>query len=73
MGNDEKLDAIVSKTDALVKRFDAFTARRKARFDAFEEAHHPRNAGGVFTTAEGEESKEDSQIDPGKLSKRDPL
>jgi hypothetical protein len=44
--------------------------------DAFEEAHHPRNAGGVFTTGEGEEAKEDSkkkqdtQDEPGNLGKK---
>jgi hypothetical protein len=90
--NMAKLDDIVSKTDALVKRFDAFTARRRMRQDAdrikmadariamnqrkvdsFEEASHPRNAGGIFTVGEGETGKEDTQMDPGKLSKRDPL
>ena len=92
MSDKEKVDQIVSRTDALTKRMDAFMARRRMRqdavrgrmadariakdqkkIDAFEEAAHPRNAGGVFTTGEGEEGKEDSAMDPGKLSKRDPL
>ena len=73
MDDKEKLDMIVSKTDALTARFDAFNARRKARFDSFEEASHPRNAGGVFTTGEGEEAEKDTQMEHGKLSKRDPL
>jgi hypothetical protein len=87
-----KLDDIVTKTDALTKRMDAFMAKRRMRQDAvrgrvadariakdqkkvdsFEEASHPRNAGGSFTVGEGEEGKDDSQMDPGLLSKRDPL
>jgi hypothetical protein len=87
-----KLDEIVSRTDALTKRMDAFMAKRRMRqdavrsrmadariakdqkkIDAFEEAAHPRNAGGVFTKSEGEEGKEDSQMEPGLLSKRNPL
>jgi hypothetical protein len=87
----EKLDQIVSMTDMLVKRFDAFMARRRLKqdadrkkmadarmamsqkkIDAFEEAVHPRTQGGIFAP-KGEEAKEDTQLDPGKLSKRDPL
>jgi hypothetical protein len=44
----------------------------KPKKDAFEEAHHPRNAGGTFTTAEGEEAKEDNdreELRNGALSK----
>lgn len=92
MSDQEKLDQIVSQTDALTKRMDAFMARRaikrdadrrkmadartamnQRKVDAFEEASHPRNAGGIFTTGEGEEGKEDTQMNPGLLSKRNPL
>jgi hypothetical protein len=66
----------LKKLDAML---DSFLATRKS--DAFEEAHHPRNAGGVFTTGEGEEPKEDAngnksqsskdtQEDPGNLGKK---
>jgi hypothetical protein len=57
----------MKKLDAMM---DAFLSRRKS--DAFEEAHHPRNAGGTFTVGEGKEPEEkgDTQMDPGLLSKR---
>lgn len=61
--------------DSMLVRFDAIFKRRYP--DAFEEARHPRNAGGVFTTGEGEEAKEDddnefddTQDDPGNLGKK---
>jgi hypothetical protein len=64
---------LASKADALMGRWDAFMKRRN---DAFEEASHPRNAGGVFTTGEGEEGKEEKdsvdreELRTGGLSKR---
>jgi hypothetical protein len=85
----QKVDAIVAKTDAIVKRFDEFmthrrladeqkrikmadarTAKYRRRLDAFEEARHPRNAGGSFTPG-GEEAEEkgektDTQVAEGK-------
>lgn len=69
-------DAKAARKDAKAKAKADAQQRKdavKAAIDAFEEASHPRNANGVFTTGEGEEGKEDSQMDPGKLSKRDPL
>lgn len=74
------IDELAIRADALSHKFDTFMKRRadrRKRLDSFEEARHPRNSGGVFT-AGGEEGKEkeektDSQMDPGKLSKRDPL
>lgn len=44
------LDSIEVKMDSLTPII----------MDSFEEAHHPRNAGGTFTKGEGEEPKEDS-------------
>jgi hypothetical protein len=89
MSDQEKMDAIIKKTDNLIGRFDAFNARRRLKndairkkmadariakdqkiLDAFEEAAHPRNANGIFTVGEGETGKEDTQTDPGLLSKR---
>jgi hypothetical protein len=59
------------KQDAVRKKMaDARIAKDQKKLDAFEEAEHPRNAGGTFTIGEGESSKEDTQIDPGSLSKR---
>jgi hypothetical protein len=69
----DSLHQLASKADALATRWDAFMKRRA---DAFEEAQHPRNAGGVFATGEGEEGKEkgDStdreELRTGGLSKR---
>jgi hypothetical protein len=60
MSSRAKLDEIAIKADALVHRFDTFLRRRmdsRKRMDEFEEARHPRNAGGVFTIG-GEEAKE---------------
>jgi hypothetical protein len=70
------------KADADRKRMaDARIAKDSKRLDSikrpddFAEAHHPRNANGVFTPGEGEEAKEkeDTQLNPGLLSKKDPL
>jgi hypothetical protein len=59
------------RQDAIRKKMaDARIAKDQKKIDAFEEAEHPRNAGGTFTIGEGESSKEDTQIDPGSLSKR---
>ena len=59
-------DARIAKDS---KRLDSIK-----RPDDFAEAHHPRNANGVFTPGEGEEATEkDSQTNPGLLSKKDPL
>jgi hypothetical protein len=81
----EKADALTRRFDAFVTRrklkndedrkkmADARIAMHKGRLDDFAEAHHPRNANGVFVTTEGEEGKEDTQLKPGSLSKRDPL
>jgi hypothetical protein len=78
-------DALTKRFDAFMARrrlkqdadrakmADARMAASQKKIDAFEEAAHPRNAGGVFTTGEGEEGKEDTQLDPGLLSKRNPL
>jgi hypothetical protein len=71
----KRMDAFMARRrirqDATRKRMaDARTAKDQKVLDAFEEAAHPRNAGGVFTTGEGEEGKEDTQTDPGLLSKR---
>jgi hypothetical protein len=55
---------IAKRVDAMASRFDAFLVRRsdaRKKADAFEEARHPRNAGGVFTAGEGEEGKEDQE------------
>ena len=57
-----KFDQVATKVDSLTARWDAFMKARSRR-DAFEEASHPRNAGGVFITGEGEEGKEDSKKD----------
>jgi hypothetical protein len=70
-----RIDELATKADALAARWDAFVTRRY-RKDAFEEARHPRNAGGTFTANEGEEGKEkdDStdrdELRTGVLSKR---
>jgi hypothetical protein len=54
----------MKKLDALMDAYlDSF------KKDSFEEASHPRNAGGVFTTG-GEEAKEDTQEEPGNLGKK---
>ena len=80
-----KADSLTKRMDAFMARrrqrqdavrgrmADARIAKDQKKIDAFEEAAHPRNAGGVFTTGEGEEGKEDSQMDPGLLSKRNKL
>jgi hypothetical protein len=63
MSSKAKLDELAIKADALVHRFDTFLRRRmdrRKRMDEFEEARHPRNAGGVFTVA-GEEAKEEKE------------
>lgn len=78
-----RADALVNRMDAFMARrrlrndenrkkmADARIAKSKKRLDDFAEAHHPRNANGVFITGEGEEgSEKDTQIDPGSLSKR---
>jgi hypothetical protein len=39
------------------------------RDESFEEAKHPRQAGGVFAP-KGEEGKEDTQEEPGNLGKK---
>jgi hypothetical protein len=63
MTDAEKLDQIVSKTDSLSKRMDAFMARRRLRQDAnrkkMADARMAMN-----------QRKIDTQIDPGSLSKR---
>ena len=64
----DKLEEIGKKVDSLNGRFDSLTCRSKV--DEFEEARHPRNAGGIFTKGEGEEGKEDTQMEHGSLSKR---
>jgi hypothetical protein len=81
----DRADAITRRFDAFMTRrrlradedrkkmADARIAQSKKRLDDFAEANHPRNANGVFTTGEGEEGKEDAQLRPGSLSKRDPL
>ena len=78
----EKADACMKRFDAIRARrdmrkdsdrrkmADARMGKSQKKLDAFEEAHHPRNAGGIFTVGEGDEPKEDTQIDPGSLSKR---
>jgi hypothetical protein len=77
-----KTDALVKRMDAFTARrrlrqdavrkqmADARIAMNQRKVDAFEEAAHPRNAGGVFTVGEGETGKEDTQLHPGLLSKR---
>ena len=73
MGVDrEKVDQLVKKIDACSARMDSLMSRR-AKNDEFEDAKHPRNSGGIFIKGEGEEGKEDSQMEPGKLSKKDLL
>jgi hypothetical protein len=71
MSYKDGLKELASKADALMGRWDAFMKRRG---DAFEEARHPRNQGGVFAPTEGEEGKEDSddreELRTGGLSKR---
>jgi hypothetical protein len=61
----------VQKDQDRRKMADARLAQHAKRLDDFAEAHHPRNANGVFVTTEGEEGKEDTQLDPGSLSKRE--
>jgi hypothetical protein len=70
------------RKDAERKRMaDARIAKDSKRLDSikkpddYAEALHPRNANGVFTTGEGEEGKEkeDGQLDPGLLSKKEVL
>jgi hypothetical protein len=66
----DALQQLATKADTLMGRWDAFMKRRN---DAFEEARHPRNQGGVFAPSEGEEGKEDSdreELRTGGLSKR---
>lgn len=77
-----RADALVKRFDTFMTRrrlrqdearrkmADARIAKGKKRLDDFAEAHHPRNANGVFITGEGEEGTEDTQLDPGSLSKR---
>lgn len=55
------------------KMADARIAKSQKKLDDYTEAKHPRNANGVFVTGEGEEGKEDTQMKPGCLSKKDPL
>jgi hypothetical protein len=63
----------VKKDQDRKKMADARLVMHAKRLDDFAEAHHPRNANGIFITSEGEEGKDDGQLDPGSLSKRDPL
>lgn len=77
-----RVDSLTQRMDAFAARrrlrndenrrkmADARIAKSKKRLDDFAEAHHPRNANGVFVTTEGEEGKDDTQIEPGLLSKR---
>jgi hypothetical protein len=79
-----RFDAFTTKRrmrkDADRKRMaDARIAKDSKKLDSlkkpddYTEAKHPRNANGVYVTGEGEEGKEDTQMDPGCLSKKDPL
>jgi hypothetical protein len=62
----ERFDAFmarrrIKKDENRRKMADARIAKSKRKLDAFEEAKHPRNAGGTFTTGEGEEGEETDQ------------
>jgi hypothetical protein len=84
----EKIDAIVKKTDAVVKRFDAFTTKRHMKKDAMrrrmadarmaagqQKLDASKTVDDAFEEddSDDEDDCNDSQMDPGKLSKRDPL
>ena len=85
----DKIDSIVKKTDAVMQRFDSFATKRHMRKDAMRKRMaDARMAAGqskldalaevdagdeIDDSDEDEEDCNDSQLDPGKLSKRDPL
>jgi hypothetical protein len=63
----EKLDQIVSKTDSLSKRMDAFMARRRLRQDATRKQMADAR---IAKDTKKLDTLKDTQIDPGSLSKR---
>jgi hypothetical protein len=56
------------KLKKLDTMLDAWHSSRKAD-ESFEEAKHPRQAGGVFAP-KGEEAEGDTQDEPGNLGKK---
>lgn len=65
------LDSIIADFDTIKTSLDSIMKSRYG--DAFEEAKHPRNAGGVFTTGEGEEAKEKKEKFDSDLEQRPEL
>jgi len=84
----DKIDAIVKKTDAVMSRFDSFATKRHMRKDADRrrmadarmaagqkklDAANAHDDAFEEDDSDDEDDCNDSQMEPGKLSKRDPL